>query len=356
MGFSVDIIGTYPPPIGGTSIHVERLHRKNLEAGVDTVTYDTYVSGQQQPVRNDRVVNIKNYKKFLLKYMLNRRADIIHSHSHSWVERMVLVIKAKLCGQKIVFTFHSLRDEKDKFGKLQNFAYRFTLNNADRFIATSPQIKEKLENWGAEKDKISVIRPFLSPSKDDGMGLEMEVKKFLESHKFIISANASNNDHYNNNDLYGIDMAIELINSLKERHDCACVFVLTKTTDKKYLNELKSRIINYDIADRFLLIEGCVDFISLLKESTVFIRPTNTDSWGISISEALSLNVPSIASDVCQREEGTILFESRNQDELNKTVESVIMNLEKEREKLDRLYVKDNYQQIYDIYVKLIRK
>ena len=127
MNLKVDIFGTYPPPIGGTSIHLQRLHTQNLKHGVDSVVYDTYTVVTKKTVNEPTVFPVNNYKKFLLNYFFNRRAQIIHSHSHSWVERMILTLKANLCGQKIIFTFHSLRDEKEKFSRLQKFAYNYTV-------------------------------------------------------------------------------------------------------------------------------------------------------------------------------------------------------------------------------------
>ena len=41
----VALIGTYPPPIGGTSIHMMRLREKLTENGYDVIVYDTHGTG-----------------------------------------------------------------------------------------------------------------------------------------------------------------------------------------------------------------------------------------------------------------------------------------------------------------------
>lgn len=354
--FKVDVLGTYPPPIGGTSIHVERLHRLNKLNCIDCVAYDTYPGNHNKQYFDSSVKPIGNYKKFLLSYFFDRRADIVHSHSHSWVERMLLTMKAKLCGQKIIFTFHSLRDERDKFSRLRNFAYKYTVKHADLFIATGSVVKEKLLNWGVDDKKISLIMPFIAPSQNDGTSLPDNVKDFINKFDIVLTANGSNNDHYNGEDLYGLDMCIELTESLSAKYNLGFVFVLTKTTDKKYLDRIKDRINVYGIADRFLLYEGCVDFIALLKCTTIFVRPTNTDSWPISMSESLSLSVPCVCSDVCRREDAAFLFESRKQEDLNSVTESIILNLDEEKSKLKNIVIADNYSFIYEEYKKLINK
>ncbi len=46
----------------------------------------------------------------------------------------------------------------------------------------------------------------------------------------------------------------------------------------------------------------------LIKKADLFLRPTLSDSFGISIAEALLFDVPAVASDVCVRPKGTVLF------------------------------------------------
>lgn len=357
MKFKVDVLGTYPPPIGGSSIHIERLQRRNRENGIDSVVYDTYPGSTKKDYPCIYIKSVNNYKKFLFHYFFDHRADIIHSHSHSWVERMILTMKAKLCGQKVIFTFHSLRDKKEKFGKLQTFAYNYTVKHADLFIAAGTVVEDKMLSWGISKSMIRLIMPFIAPSHEDGISLPENLEIFTNKFDYILTANASNCDHYNGDDLYGIDMSIELANYLQKRqYNFGFVFVLTKTTDVKYLSDLKERIITYELQDRFLLYEGNVDFVTLLKKTDVFVRPTNTDSWSISMSESLSLGVPCICSDVCRREDAAILFKTRDQNDFNIKVENVIKNLDFERTKLRNLIIQDNYEFVYNEYIKLVDK
>lgn len=68
------------------------------------------------------------------------------------------------------------------------------------------------------------------------------------------------------------------------------------------------------------------------KISDVFIRPTTTDIEGISVKEALWVNTPAIASDICERPAGTLLFENRNYLDL--------------KDKVLKIYKKDKYETI----------
>jgi len=66
--------------------------------------------------------------------------------------------------------------------------------------------------------------------------------------------------------------------------------------------------------------------VSLFKYADLFVRPTSTDSFGISVAEAISMGIPAIASDVCERAKGTITFQSRNTKEFITKIENTLGN------------------------------
>ena len=88
----------------------------------------------------------------------------------------------------------------------------------------------------------------------------------------------------------------------------------------------------------------------------MFIRPTNTDGYGVSVAEAISLGNPSIASHVCTGPEGTICFAKRDIDDLyNKTVD-VIQNYKKHKENIANITLDDNSEKIINLYRELLTK
>ena len=94
-------------------------------------------------------------------------------------------------------------------------------------------------------------------------------------------------------------------------------------------------------------------FYPILLRSDIFVRPTNTDGFGVSIAEAIYFKVPAVASDVCQRPEGTILFRSRDIDDLTLKVKDVLDNHEREVAKLERVENVNSTDKIIKIYRKL---
>jgi glycosyltransferase involved in cell wall biosynthesis len=85
----------------------------------------------------------------------------------------------------------------------------------------------------------------------------------------------------------------------------------------------------------------------------LFIRPTNTDGYGVSIAEVISLNKPAIASNVCKRPEGAILFENRNIEDLFIKTNDVINNYEEHRTKIENIEFEDNAEKILEVYKKV---
>lgn len=346
----IALIGTYPPPIGGTSIHIMRLREKLVHDGYSVMVYDTAGKGKAD-FKNFK--SITHYKKWLLSYFFTMNEDIIHSHTHDWKERAVLSFGAFLHNRKAVFTFHSLRDELDIMSKVEHLCVKLTLKFADTLICTSKQVREKLLLWGCKEEKLVVVTPFICPipselknTNDDGIEI------FRKKHKLIISGNASNNNHYKGDDLYGLDMCLSLIRHLKEKGlNVGLIFAQAKITDREYFSEIKNLISDYDLEKDVLIITKQTSLIPILNVSDVFVRPTNTDTCGMSINESLMLGIPVIASDVCERAQGTITFESRNQSEFNQTVENCLVNLKNEKEKIKGITFQEGYQNIKRIYM-----
>ena len=61
-----------------------------------------------------------------------------------------------------------------------------------------------------------------------------------------------------------------------------------------------------------------------MKKADLMIRPTCTDGYGISIAEALFFDCPAIASDVCPRPEGAVLFKNRDMDDFEQKTRELL--------------------------------
>src|SRR5690606_23935188 len=80
---------------------------------------------------------------------------------------------------------------------------------------------------------------------------------------------------------------------------------------------------NYNIKDsiEILFDENLVDYV---HNCNFMVRPNLTDGYGVSIQESLDIGVPAIASDVCVRPKGTILFKNNSLEDLNEKVDYIL--------------------------------
>ncbi len=348
---SIDLWGVYPPPVGGVSIHVKRLFDSLLSNKINTHLYATDYEGVFSAVNTETITPVKQFYKYFFRYLFNNKATIIHSHTHRWMQRLFLGIKSLINKQKIIFTFHSFRENIHNLNPVKHFIIKLVFKFTNLFIATSESVKNKLIECGCPPNKIKTIIPYIKPIKNSTNTLDLEICNFLKKHKFIIVGNASNNNKYNNEDLYGIDMCIYLQQYLSSKNqDIGIIFVLTKTTDSNYLNTLENKIESLNIKKDFLLYKKPIDFSLLLENSNIFVRPTNTDSWPLSIIEALSLKKPTIASDVCLRHNGCILFKTRSQEDFNNKVWFCINNYQIEKDKLTNISTGDGFNELLSVY------
>lgn len=267
-------------------------------------------------------------------------------------------------GKKIILTVHgdSLSSQLKESSKIVKNLLLWSLKKLDKIICVNPKTKDELILLGINSNNILTLPAYINPveDEDDYNNLPYEVKKFMNESKFLISANGCIR-FYNNEDLYGLDMLIEMVKDIIGKgYDISLLFALLdknsqNTEENEYYNELKDRIKNYGLEKKICIYEvNNTEFYPILKKSKLFIRPTNTDGYGVSIAEAIYYNVPSIASDVCNRPEGTILFSNRDQNKINNKVIDLINNYKDYKDELDKISVTDYIDDIIKEYNNMI--
>lgn len=345
----VGIIGPYPPPRGGISVHIKRLEEQLHDQGVTVEIYNINTA-----VNNLGWINRKiRHLKWLFKILLGKDTDIFHIHGGKLFERAYIIFLAQIYKVKTVVTFHSLRDEYSKIGFWNRLFLSYIVNHAGYIIAAGDNEKEKLVNWFNRVTRLSVIPTFIPPKRAD-TSLPVQLMEFLSIHKFIISSNASNMEYYQGQEIYGLDMLVELCGRLSPQEDVGFVYCLTRLTDKDYLEKIMARIEELNINNQFYIVLDNIEFWPVLVKSHLFIRPTCTDSYGVSVAEALALGVPSIASDVCKRPAGTLLFHSRDSEDLYNKALDVIRNYDHYRAIVHNLDVENYFPAVFRIYQGLL--
>jgi glycosyltransferase involved in cell wall biosynthesis len=345
----VALVGVYPPPYGGVSVHIQRLLARCRDSGISGAVFDC---GRHVKKAAD-VYNLTRPWNWLR--LLASRQDILHLHTSglNWKFPVFFFWLARVKGARFILSYHSLRGSEESFGSLGRRMMRHMLKSTSYCIAINPDIKDKLVAMGARPGRVSVVPAFLPPVIREGevAAIPREIRDFMMDRKPLISANAFAVVQYQGQDLYGIDMCIELGAALKQGYPrIGIVFCIPDTGDGRYFQEMKRRIAARGIAENFLFHTQPGQFYPLLMESDVFVRPTNSDGDAVSLREALYLKVPSVASDVVARPEGTVLFKNRDVNDFTQKVREVLADYENYKKKLAAACSGDFFPDIARVY------
>lgn len=311
------LLGEYPPPIGGVTMHIKRF-------------FDRYKKSDEIELT---LLDIKKRKVYsgnqtfssglsILKIM---SADIVHIHLSNNI-KIFIAFLFKLFGKKVVYTHHNIR--------INNMMlFRFFMLFVDKLILVND--KDIPEN--VKKYNYALIPAFLPATVSTP--LPVSVINKLRDYKYIISTNCFKMTFINGKDLYGFDLCVKAFGSLVEYNkikNSLLVLVDPSGTSTEYVHKLIKTFKKNNNCS-ILFINNMIDFNELSKRSTMVVRATRSDGDSLTIREALFLQKPVIASDVAYRAKGTILFENENNDDLaNKILDVINGNvLSKQYENID---------------------
>lgn len=310
------ITGPVAPPAGGISIHIQRLvHLLHHEFEVDLI--------DESEVRKNGIYNLRSLNIFLY-FRKVLKADILFIHSGNKLFKKIHIITGRLFAKKIIITLHGYGPKrKQPFRSIDSFVFGL----ANKIIIVNAGIADRVS---LPSNKYIVKHAFLPPVMEDEPSLPTDVSTWLnnanDNDQTIICANASRLDIHNNQDLYGLDMSIEVAKRLVEKgltvsfiytvsslENCAAIF----NRNLQLISDLK-------LQDRFLLINERLSFVKLIERSDIVIRPSNADGDALTVREALYLGKMVLASDVVERPPGTVIFKTRDTSDLEVKLEMLV--------------------------------
>lgn len=314
------IIGPIPPPFGGVSIHIIRLSNL-LKKDFDFDFID------ESRIEKKEYTNIRK-RSFLIYLMKVKKSDVLYIHSGKNILRVLHIIVGKIFFKKIILTIHSY---PKRITNVISCFFSLIFRMANAVVIVNAETKANLM---LSKRKYVLKEAFIPPDIESEPDLPDYVSQWIlntkKNHIPIISANASNIISYGNQDLYGLDLCIEVTRRLlANRIPVKFIFVVASTdkNPKQYFKN-QSLIKALKLEENFLLINDRLSFVKIIQLSDVVLRPTNTDGDAITIREGLFLNKLVIASDVVKRPENVFLFKNRNIDDLELQLKKVIKLIE----------------------------
>jgi glycosyltransferase involved in cell wall biosynthesis len=358
-GLKIGLIGSCPPPYSGIAVHIQRLMKKLDDSNINYVLYD--ILGVERKNEENRIVCIKYPKLWIIKYFFSTKNEITHNHTEHWGGQIIVGLMG-LLGKKTIATLHSevLINSWRDYNFIKRKVIQIALKSTTSLIVVNSNIKDFCLSLGIDQNKIFLIPAFIPPTleKEEINEIPRDIWNFIDTHYPILSGNAYKITFLKDEDVYGIDICIELCFKLKQTwNDVGLIFFLPEffweKKEKQYFSYLQQRIIELELQNNFLFVTQSYPFHPILLRSTVFIRPTNTDGDAISIREALYFGVPAVASNVVTRPEGTIVFKNRDIDDFTLKVKDLLDNYQYHKQILNSLTFDDNASRILQVYQRV---
>lgn len=264
------IIGPLPPPIGGVSVHVQRM-----------------IGEFKMLNYNFSFVNTKDFElTVFLKKLFKHK--IIHLHSSNIYFQLIVSIFSFLFRKKLLVTFH--RDI---------FRYRFLQRQIVWLIVLICDIpillNEKSFAFSYKFNSNSkLISSFIPPDEDleMSMGSIPDFSNCRFEKKFCTNAFNISYDK-NGDEIYQISTLVKIFKDLPN-------YLLVVSDPSGAYSKFIFESVK-ELPDNIVFIPYPHSFFQVLKQTDCLIRFTTTDGDSLSVREALFLNKSVIASNIVDR-------------------------------------------------------
>jgi glycosyltransferase involved in cell wall biosynthesis len=334
-----------PDILGGVETHCEELYPRIVKNGyeVTIVRRNNYVKDKLTNYKGVNLYDIPNLKKKSVEAIIHTfrsiwcarwkfNADIIHIHA---IGPAILAPFARLLGLKVVFTHHGPDYDRDKWGKTARIMLRFGEKMGSMFAnevivisnVINDIIKSKYNRTDAHLIYNGVPSPVFKYNTGYLSGLNVEPQKFIFAMGRFVP---EKNFHL-------------LIKAFTAINNPGINLVIAGDTDFEdtYSEELKRFA-----SDNGVILTGFIKgepLETLLSNARLFVIPSSHEGLPIALLEAMSYNLPVLASDIPANKE--VNLNSDDYFHLDKDKEKSILNLQ---EALERKL--DNYTTpVYDL-------
>jgi|GEM_PF-3789379 len=309
------IIGSIPPPIGGVTIHLQRLMASLKQQSVDFAFYD---------YKKESLVS--GFRKVL-------SSRTVHLHFSSKILRLFVTLLLRMMNKQVIATFHGKYSFSHAIDRtaLKLLSHALVLNEFSYHHA--------LARLPAKHGAIHLVSAFIPPTRDEEplpAGIGAQIQKLAADKALLACTNATSyvEDHQGK-DLYGIDFLLKVFTAQSN-----WALVISDPS-----GQLQQRYAAFRTVRNILFISTPHPFVEVIKKSDVFIRATRSDGDSISVKEALFYDVKVVASDCVDRPEGCHVY-------LMENTESFVSKLREPKNHTVQ-EIKNGAAQMIDLYKKI---
>lgn len=349
------LVGGYPPPYGGNSVHIKRLMTKCLKAGLKCYVLDPYnvpTGDEPTQVRRYSGITICRVVRLWKDILRMSKGSIVHFHVSAfnrffWIGWLMLIATMKSKSRIITIHSGSFISQIHAHSSIYQWLLSVLLRRFDFVIVVNEvQLHYVTERLRLRKASVRVIPAFippLPPPDRDNLRLDITAKLALrERPTWLLLTSGYGTKQY------GFELVLEAVERVqKQGINTGLVIVIYSKFDKSYLKSIAqqtSRVRNVVILENLTPEE----FSMLQTMCDIYIRATLTDGDAVAIREAAMSGCRIAASDCVPRPKGCALFSSGSSDSLALTLQYMFVQHEYGRLVEDRS--RDRTEEIISLY------
>lgn len=312
------LIGPYPPPHGGVSVHVAGLRRDLLGAGIEcrVLNIDRRApdSAAYERIRGGGELVWK-----VLRYGLRGWTLHVHINGHNemgWLVALLCGLAGRFASRRVLTLHSGMAPEY-----LRGAAWRRALAGATcrlyhTIIPVAAPIAGAVRELGVSEARMEVMPAFLPPTAGH-TALPDAIEHFFSVRRPVLSTALFFRPEY------GFELLVDALHELHVRWpELGCVVMGSGECESD-----AHALVRRAGLDEAVLFAGDLDHdvcLAVMARSDVFMRPTLADGDSISVREAVALGVHVVASDVTSRPEGVLLFSSGSSASLIEAVDRAL--------------------------------
>lgn len=302
----VTLVGDFPPPQGGISVHVKQLYGFLKEAAVAVRVLDIG-KGKHE---TDDVTPVRGWLDYARHVSRLATSDeIVHlnisgNNSKAWAVAASLGTSLSADARRVITVHSGLMPGFIRGSSQRRLMVRAALSGYHRILAVSDAVSAALIECGVPANKVLVQPAFLASQVRPG-ALPPEFAAMRARRQPLLSF------AHHPSPVYGRELMFAALRELSRRYPEAGLAVFGPGT----------RSADFEDAAKAAGVTGLIEnlaelpheqTLAVIAASDAFIRPTTADGDSISVREALTLNVPCVASDVAVRPLGTTVFKGKD--------------------------------------------
>jgi glycosyltransferase involved in cell wall biosynthesis len=309
------LVGPYPPPHGGISVHVYELRKRLHMAGIDcrVVNVDPHALESAEYLRIRGGLNLV---RILVRYARRGWALHVHINGHntkSWLIALAAGAAGRF-GPGNVLTLHSglAPQYLAPHRRASRFLAGVTCGLYKRLIAVSPEVLDAVLSLGVGADRVQVVPAFMATRP-----VEREIPQLshLKNRRPLLATTLFFRPEY------GFELLVDAMDQLRPKYPDIAWLVIGSGEEHDRAEKL---VAQRGLQESMLLLgnvphEMCLQLIS---RADIFVRPTLVDGDATSVREALAMGKRVVASDVGHRPAGVVLFRKGDAADLAEKLEA----------------------------------